>query len=40
MNNWNTLNINFTSQLIRKKIILARDHGGPWQNNIEVSKIH
>lgn len=40
VNNWNTEDY---SQYVRKKdkkqkIILARDHGGPWQNNIEIKK--
>ena len=40
VNNWNT--IDFASYVIKKdlknKILLARDHGGPWQNNFEVEK--
>ena len=39
MNNWNTFEYsNFVKSIDKKKIILARDHGGPWQNNIEVSR--
>ena len=40
VNNWNTENYsNYVSSLDKKnKIILARDHGGPWQNNIEIKK--
>ena len=38
VNNWNTKEYsNFVKSLDKKKqIILARDHGGPWQNNIEI----
>ena len=40
VNNWDTKNF---SNYVRKKdkknkIILARDHGGPWQNNIEIDQ--
>ncbi len=40
VNNWNTFEYsNFVKSIDKKKkIILARDHGGPWQNNIEVSR--
>ena len=40
VNNWNTENYsNFISSIDkRNKIILARDHGGPWQNNFEIEK--
>ncbi len=40
VNNWNTRNF---SDYVKKKqktknIFLARDHGGPWQNNIDIQK--
>lgn len=40
VNNWNTENYsNFINSIDkRNKIILARDHGGPWQNNFEIEK--
>ena len=40
VNNWNTENYsNFVKSIDKKKqIILARDHGGPWQNNFEIEK--
>lgn len=40
VNNWNTFEYsNFVKSIDKKKkIILARDHGGPWQNNIEIKK--
>lgn len=40
VNNWNTENYSEYIRSIDKKnkIILARDHGGPWQNNIEIKK--
>tara|TARA_Y100001958_G_scaffold150961_1_gene135360 strand:+ start:38 stop:1201 length:1164 start_codon:yes stop_codon:yes gene_type:complete len=40
VNKWNTENYSTYVNSIDKKnkIILARDHGGPWQNNIEITK--
>ncbi len=40
VNNWNTENYSkFVKRFDKKKrIILARDHGGPWQNNLEIKK--
>ena len=40
VNNWDTKSF---SKYVKKrdkkrKIILCRDHGGPWQNNLEVKK--
>ena len=40
VNNWHTASF---AKYVRKKcknkkIYLARDHGGPWQNNLEVQK--
>ena len=40
VNNWTTKNF---SEYVKKKdksknIILCRDHGGPWQNNLEISQ--
>lgn len=38
VNNWSTDEF---ASYVRKKsdnVILARDHGGPWQNNIEISR--
>lgn len=38
VNNWTTIKYAeyVKSKNIKKNIILARDHGGPWQNDIEV----
>ena len=40
VNNWNTEE--FSKYVInkdtKKKILLARDHGGPWQNNLEINQ--
>jgi tagatose-1,6-bisphosphate aldolase non-catalytic subunit AgaZ/GatZ len=40
VNNWTTCE--FTKYVknkdIKKNIILSRDHGGPWQNNLEIEK--
>lgn len=38
--NWSTEEFTDYVKSIQKKnnVILARDHGGPWQNNIEISK--
>jgi tagatose-1,6-bisphosphate aldolase non-catalytic subunit AgaZ/GatZ len=40
VNNWTTRNFaNYVSERDKKNnIILARDHGGPWQNSLEVLK--
>ena len=40
VNNWSTNKYSEFVKLIDKKntVILARDHGGPWQNNIEIEK--
>jgi tagatose-1,6-bisphosphate aldolase non-catalytic subunit AgaZ/GatZ len=40
VNNWTTRNFsNYISERNKKNnIILARDHGGPWQNSLEVLK--
>ena len=40
VNNWSTEDYSkFVNSIDKKKqIILARDHGGPWQNNIEIKK--
>ncbi len=40
VNNWTTENFsNYVKKNDKKKnIILCRDHGGPWQNNIEIEK--
>ena len=40
VNNWDTkMFANYIKSKDKKKnIILARDHGGPWQNNIEIEK--
>lgn len=40
VNNWDTQNYsNFVKSIDKKnQVILARDHGGPWQNNIEIQK--
>ena len=40
VNNWDTFKFsNYIKRRDKKKlIILARDHGGPWQNNYEVKK--
>ncbi len=40
VNNWSTKDFaNYVREKDKKnKIILARDHGGPWQNNLEVKK--
>jgi len=39
VNNWNTKSFSDYVKLKskKKKIFLARDHGGPWQNNLEVN---
>jgi hypothetical protein len=38
VNNWNTKDyVNYINKRDKKKnIFLARDHGGPWQNNLEI----
>ena len=37
VNNWDTKKFsNYVKSKDKKNIILARDHGGPWQNNIEI----
>jgi len=40
VNNWNTNEFSsYVKKLDKKKnIFLARDHGGPWQNNLEIKK--
>lgn len=40
VNNWSTETFAKYVKSIdkKKKIILARDHGGPWQNNLEISR--
>ena len=40
VNNWNTKEFaKFVKKNDKKKnIIISRDHGGPWQNNIEIEK--
>ncbi len=40
VNNWDTEKFsNYVKKRDKKKnIILCRDHGGPWQNNLEISK--
>ena len=40
VNNWNTESYSkFVKKFDKKKkIIMSRDHGGPWQNNLEISK--
>lgn len=40
VNNWSTEKFaNYVKKKDKKKnIILCRDHGGPWQNNLEISK--
>ena len=40
VNKWNTQSFSkyVKSKNKNKKILLARDHGGPWQNNIEIQK--
>jgi len=40
VNNWNTKEfVKFVKKNDKKKnIIISRDHGGPWQNNIEIEK--
>ncbi len=39
VNNWDTLTFSryVKKRSKRKKIFLARDHGGPWQNNLEIN---
>ena len=40
VNNWSTEKFaDYVKKKDKKKnIILCRDHGGPWQNNLEISK--
>ena len=39
-NNWSTEDFSkyVNEKSIKKKVLLCRDHGGPWQNSIEVQK--
>ena len=39
VNNWDTASFSkyVKSKSKKKKIFLARDHGGPWQNNLEIN---
>ena len=36
--NWTTDEYSKYIQKRNKNLILCRDHGGPWQNNIEIKK--
>ena len=40
VNNWDTKEFSAYVQKLDKKknVFLARDHGGPWQNNLEIKK--
>ena len=39
VNNWTTEELNsYLKSKKNKYLILSRDHGGPWQNNIEIEK--
>ena len=40
VNNWNTEEFSKYVKLKDKNdmVILSRDHGGPWQNNLEIEK--
>ena len=40
VNNWDTKNFSkyIKTKNKKKKVILARDHGGPWQNNLEIDQ--
>ena len=40
VNNWTTESFsNYVKKKDKKKnVVLCRDHGGPWQNNLEISK--
>ena len=39
VNNWCTEKFaNYVKKKEKKNIILCRDHGGPWQNNLEITK--
>ena len=40
VNNWSTEEFSkyVSSKDKNKMVLLARDHGGPWQNNIEIEK--
>ena len=39
-NNWSTEDFSkyVNKKSIKKKVLLCRDHGGPWQNNVEIEK--
>ena len=37
--NWSTYQFSkYVQKNQKKQIILCRDHGGPWQNNLEIEK--
>ena len=39
VNNWTTEKLNeYLKRKKNKYLILSRDHGGPWQNNLEIKK--
>jgi len=39
VNNWSTEKLNnYSKKKKNKYLILSRDHGGPWQNNLEIQK--